>query len=453
VRRCDTTRAVWTGDNRTLARHSTLPRMLLTRNRTDTADAAVPVLEAALHRRGEGGARPPAFVLGGINLVRPLAIASIPVVLGTDDEDEPALRSRYVMETCRLPSPVAAPRDAVDALLRAGTLLRYRVGARLPLIVGRDDWLGLLHRHRAAIERHFTFLACDSDLGEVLLDKARFHELALARGLPVPRRFDWDDASGELRRHAGPVIAKPRLKLHWSESPALRALNGRYGKGVVYPGPEALLGDGRLAPFRELFIVQEYVPGRDDALVSYHGLADEGGRVLASFVGRKLRTSPPRTGDSSLIELVRHPAAEEAGRRIVEALGLKGPFKLDLKEDERDGAIRLIEVNARFSLWNHLGAANGVDLLSMAYRYLVEGARPRPGGYGTRVRWLDLALDYRAFRQLQAEGALSTAAWLRSIVFTRKIHSVFRWDDPWPACHRWLAWGRRRLRQWLFTAS
>jgi len=425
--------------------------MLLTRNRTAAADAAVPILEPALRRQGHGAAHPPAFVLGGINLVRPLALASIPVVLGTDDEEEPALRSRCVAEICRLPSPVEAPRDAVDALLRAGTLLRYRVGARLPLIVGRDDWLGLLHRHRAAIERHFVFLTCDPELGEALLDKARFHELALERGLPVPRRYGWEDAA--LARHEGPLIAKPRLKLHWSESTALRDLNNRYGKGMIYPGPAQLLGDGRLAPFRGLFVVQEYVPGADHALVSYHGLADEHGRVLASFVGRKLRTSPPRTGDSSLIELARDPAAEQAGRRIVEALGLKGPFKLDLKRDARDGSIRLIEVNARFSLWNYLGAANGIDLVSMAYRYLVDGARPRPAAYGTATRWLDLALDYRAFRELKAEGALSTAEWLRSIVFTRKVHAVFRWDDPWPACHRWLGWARRRMTRWLFTAS
>jgi D-aspartate ligase len=426
--------------------------MLLTRNRTVAAQAAVPIPEPALRRGARTGARPPAFVLGGISLVRPLALASIPVIVGTDDDDEPALRSRRVLETCRLPSPVRAPRDAVDALLRAGALLRYRAGARLPLVVGRDDWLGLLYRHRAAMERHFVFLACDPALGEALLDKARFHELALALGLPVPRRYAWD-AAADLRRHAGPLIAKPRLKLHWNESPRLRALNGCYGKGVVYPGPEALLADERLAPFRELFIVQEYVPGGDDALVSYHGLADEHGRVLASFVGRKLRTFPPRTGDSSLIELTRDPTAEAAGQSIVEALGLKGPFKLDLKQDARDGRLRLIEVNARFSLWNHLGAANGIDLIAMAYDYLVDGARPWPTGYRTRTRWLDLALDYKAFRQLKAEGALSTASWLRSIVFTRKVHSVFRWDDPWPACHRWLAFGRRRLKRWLSTAS
>ena len=426
--------------------------MLLTRNPTGATHAAVPIPDPALRRRRTGSARPPAFVLGGINLVRPLALAGIPVVLGTDDEEEPALRSRHVGETCRLPSPVTAPREAVDALLRAGALLRYRVGARLPLVVGRDDWLGLLHRNHAAIERHFVFLSNDPELGEALLDKSRFHAVALERGLPVPRRFDWTDEDA-LRRHAGPVIAKPRLKLHWSESPALRALNGRYGKGVLYPGPDALLADERFSPFRELFLVQEYIPGSDEALVSYHGLADEHGCVLGSFVGRKLRTSPPRTGDSSLIELVRDDAAEETGRRIVEALGLKGPFKLDLKRDERDGRIWLIEVNARFSLWNYLGAVNGVNLLALAYEYLVEGARPRPAGYGTRTRWLDLALDYKAYRQLRVEGALSTREWLRSIVFTRKVHSVFRWDDPWPACHRWLAWGRRKVGRWLSTAS
>jgi D-aspartate ligase len=173
--------------------------------------------------------------------------------------------------------------------------------------------------------------------------------------------------------------------------------------------------------------------------------------VLASFVGRKLRTFPARTGDSSLIELVHHRAAEKAGRRIVAALGLRGPFKLDLKVDARDGKLWLIEVNARFSLWNHLGAANGVDLLSIAYAYLVDGTRPAAARHGTHTRWLDLALDYKAFRELHAKGALSTAAWLRSIAFTPKVYSVFRWNDPWPACYRWIAYARRRLRRWLFT--
>jgi D-aspartate ligase len=433
----------------------TPPEMLLTRNRTDEADALVPVAgPAARGRRRYSSARPPAFVLGGINLVRPLALADIPVIVGTDDDEEPALRSRWVRETFRLPSPVDAPQAAIEALVQAGAILRYRIGARIPLIVGRDDWLGLLYRHRAAITPHFLFLASDPGLGEALLDKARFQSLALARGLPVPRSFDWDAAPGSaLLRHAGSLIAKPRLKLHWSESPELRALNRRYGKGMVYPGPLTLLADERLRPFRDLFLVQEYVPGRDDALVSYHGLADEHGRVLACFVGRKLRTFPARTGDSALIELVRNDAAEDAGRRIVAALGLKGPFKLDLKQDARDGRMRLIEVNARFSLWNYLGAANGVDLLSMAYAYLVDGARPAPARHGTRVKWLDLALDYKAFRELKAKRAISTAAWLRSIVFTRKVHSVYRWTDPWPACHRWLAYARRRLGRWLFTAS
>src|SRR3954470_24241090 len=165
------------------------PEMLFTRYRTAAADAAVPAPAPELRRRGYRRERPPAFVLGGINLVRPLALASIPVVVGTDDDDEPALRSRWVRETCRLPSPVKAPGDAVVALLRAGATLRRRAGARLPLIVGRDDWLGLLYRHRDAIARDFTFLASEPELGEALLDKARLQALALQRALPVPRRL------------------------------------------------------------------------------------------------------------------------------------------------------------------------------------------------------------------------------------------------------------------------
>jgi D-aspartate ligase len=398
--------------------------------------------------------RPPAFVLGGIPLMRALALARIPVVLGTH-RDDPALWSRLPSGRCLLPSPAAAPDDAIEMLLRAGGALAARVGQAVPLVYGSDDWLPLIYRHRTLLEPHFLFLAPDTALGEALLDKERFQALALERRLPVPRGFAWDEsAESALCRHRGPLIVKPKSKRDWKESPVFHELLRERGKGLVYSGPEALLGDERLRPLRDAVTIQEYVPGCDGRLYSFHGFADPRGRLLAWFVGRKIRTYPSVTGESTFIEMAHLDRAAALGRALVRALGLTGVFKMDFKQDERDGRLWLLEVNARFNLWHHLGAVNGVNLPEIAYRWLVEGAEPRPRPrYGTRYRWLHLALDYKTYRERRAARVTSFARWLASIALARKVHAVFHWSDPGPMLKYCLSLAHRRIARWLFTAS
>jgi D-aspartate ligase len=428
--------------------------MLLLRE-TYTASPRGAALRRLLARRARFDRdRPPALVLGGIPLMRALAMARIPVVLGTY-RDDVALWSRLPSGRILLPSPGEVPDDAMEMLLRAGAALAARVGRRVPLVYGSDDWLPLVYRHRALLEPHFLFLACDTALGEALLDKERFQALARERRLPVPRAFVWDESrDGELRSHADALIVKPKSKEHWKDSPVFHELLRERGKGLVYSGAEALLGDERLRGLRDAVTIQEYVPGGDARLYSFHGFADREGRILAGFVGRKIRTYPATTGESCFIELAHFDRAAALGRAVARALGLKGVFKMDFKEDERNGRLWLLEINARFNLWHHVGAANGVNLPAIAYRWLVDGVEPRPGSrYTTRTRWLHLALDYKAYRDRRAARATSFAGWLVSLARSRKVHAVFHWSDPGPVLKYALSLLRRRLSRWLFTAS
>ena len=65
-------------------------------------------------------------------------------------------------------------------------------------------------------------------------------------------------------------------------------------------------------------------------------------------------------------------------------------MKIDFKRDPRTGSFYVLELNPRFNLWNHLGAACGVNLMRIAHDYL-EGSRgPLECTYRTGVRWLSL---------------------------------------------------------------
>src|SRR5665213_3694640 len=147
--------------------------------------------------------RPPVLLLGGINLVRALGLAGIPVVVASPDRDDPVFASRYCKGHCILPGYEHAE-AAVDAIVAVGDRLREACGRRVPLMYGSDDALELIHAHRDRLQRHFLLLLNERGIGEALIAKDRFKELAHARGLPVPRDLAWA-GNGE-----GSVASAPR---------------------------------------------------------------------------------------------------------------------------------------------------------------------------------------------------------------------------------------------------
>jgi predicted ATP-grasp superfamily ATP-dependent carboligase len=362
------------------------------------------------------------------------------------DPDEPGFASRYCSEAHVIP-PLDPGDAAADAIVAIGRRLAGDHGRRIPLMYGSDDALHLIYAHRERLRRYFLFLVNDADVAEALLEKHRFEALARERRLPVPATLAWEgNGPGSLAAHAGPVLVKPRVKTDWYQSTLRRRVFRGDAKARIYETGAEVLADAGAALFREQLVFQEYVSGDDACLWSFHGMADENGALLDGFVGRKLRTYPPLTGESAFIELDDDDELAALGAEIAARLPLKGVFKMDFKKDARSGRWYLLEINARFNLWHYLGACNGVNLMRAAYDYLVDGTRPlAPQAYETTYRWLALDLDWKAFRAMHAAGELGWAAWLASIVFSRNVHNVFSWSDPGP----WLRlWNRRLARRW-----
>ena len=408
--------------------------------------------------------RPPAFVLGGLDLLPALGFAGIPAILATADPHEPACASRYCAGRCRLPE--LANRDAaVDKLLAAGEELVGALGYRVPLLYGDDDALRLIHEHRAVLSRHFLLLLNEPGLTRSLLDHYRFGALARARGIPVPRMLSWAAAgSSALARAEGPVIVKARDGITPGELPVfLRFLEGA-GKARIFENGRQAMAHPLARELKDRLAFQEYVCGSDSDLWSFHGFADQRGQLLAWFTGRKLRTWPARTGMSSFLELARHDELPAIGRDVAARMGLKGIFKINFKQGARDGRFRVLGIDARYNLWHHVAAKNGVNLPRVAYEYLVHGERPARVEFRTTCRWVHFRLDYRAFRELQARKELTAARWAWSLLASRKVYHLFSWTDPMPfwvrLAGRMKSWARRaprhvalRLRRWRSTAS
>jgi D-aspartate ligase len=392
----------------------------------------------------------PVVLLGGLNIVRALGMAGIPVIIASSGRRTTSMASRHCAGVIELP-PITEREAVVETLVRAARRLRGRV----PLFYDNDDRLALVQDHRAALAPHFALLLNEPALADALLEKSRFQDFAERHGLPVPRRLDWDALGVET----GPVLAKPKTRTGWDHSSVRRQLFGGAGKARLFAsGREARAEvEALAAPLAGLLSFQEYVPGGDDAIWSFHGFAAPGGEVLEWFVGRKIRTWPALTGDSSCLRLARDEPLVALGRDIARRLGLAGIFKMDFKRSEASGRYYLLEINTRFNLWHYLGACGGVNLPKVAYEYLVNKKQPVHREAKPDVRWLSLHYDWRAFKELRARREITLTAWLLSLAHQPMVYDLFSWSDPLPFVRHWVNKIRgafaRRMHRWLATAS
>lgn len=373
--------------------------------------------------------RPPAVLLGDLNMLRCFVGSDVPVVLASTDPEEVTLRSRHA-HTKRLIAPFTKTEAAIADLVR----LARPHGERPALFYGNDEQLLFISRHRERLQPYYRFRMPDAELIEKLVDKRLFATLADEVGIPVPKTAcsrDVSSADEVLARLPLPVVIKPNVHIGWFKHKALQL-----------GGPRKALRADTADEFRKLydevsqhtqdFVVQQYIPGGEDLIYSYHTYADEHGNALGEFVGKKIRTFPREAGLSTYLSLVKDPRVIELGRDVIKRLSFVGPVKIDMKLDPRTNQLYVLELNPRFNLWHYLGSVSGVNLPQLAYADLVGAPVSVPTDYRTNVRWLSFGNDLRSFlRSYRPSGELDVKGYLRSFD-APLVYDVFSWDDPLP---------------------
>jgi D-aspartate ligase len=132
----------------------------------------------------------------------------------------------------------------------------------------------------------------------------------------------------------------------------------------------------------------------------------------------------------SLVKLLRH-------------LPYRGIFSAEFKRDERDGAFRLLDLNARPWWYVDFAARCGVDTVYYAYRDALGLPVHDVTGYRVGSACVYPYHDYGACRALASGGKLRLLAHM--ISWLGASQPVFRWSDPRPAVGAVLALLRRRF--------
>lgn len=153
-------------------------------------------------------------------------------------------------------------------------------------------------------------------------------------------------------------------------------------RGVIYVNGVTQLDDA-LQACRERYsraVIQEYIPGRPDAMKTAVLLFSDAGELTAAFTTQKRRQWPPTGGLTVVSESTDDSALVKQVLPFFDKWQWKGPAEVELKHDSRDGLDKVIEINPRFPAYLRFAGRCGLDLPTFAAR-LASGATVTPRKY------------------------------------------------------------------------
>ncbi len=368
---------------------------------------------------------PPAILLGGshgaLSVARSLGRRGI-AVHAVNHPDSAVLGSRYVR-----PEPIDAGVPFAQGAMQRLRRLALGCPPGSVLLAASDDGIEVLLDNREELGERFRLDLCDPEAQRRMLDKRLTYEAAREAGVAAPRfwvassREDLDRVRSEL---VFPLLVKPRLS-------HLFQLRFR-GKFLEVGGPDALAEALAVVERAAVSaILVEKIPGPDCELCSYYTYLDQQGDPLFHFTKRIIRRHPPNMGLACLhvtdhVEGIREPAL-----RLFRQVGLRGLANVEFKRDARDGELKLIECNARFTAANRLVERAGVDLAWLVYARLVGLPLPPLDDFRDGLRLWSPGRDLLAFLALRRRGDLGLGGWLRSIARPATF-PIFSLGDPGP---------------------
>lgn len=286
--------------------------------------------------------------------------------------------SRFV--DYRIEAAMGEGEDAIVGLLRSlGSELASAGTAAI--LLGSADWhVRIISRHKEELEQWFVVPYNDFALLDDITQKGRFYQICEELGIPYPKTWSIDcsrDAPAlDLAALSYPLVAKPSHSASYD-------LMAFPGKEKVYDvdSPERLLHVFRIlheAGYRHELIVQDFIPGDDDAIRSLTSYSGADGCLVAVSGGRVVLQdhSPERIGNPVCILLERSDQLIEDARRFCEHVGYRGFANFDAKFDARDNTYKLFEVNVRPGANTWYMALGGINFARLLVEDYVLGRTP-----------------------------------------------------------------------------
>ena len=191
--------------------------------------------------------------------------------------------------------------------------------------------------------------------------------------IPYPKTwyFDCSDAGPDelpLDELPFPLIAKPSNSAQFQDAePTVRGWRKIYEIEDAAEMAE-VWKSLRESSYNNLMVLQDFIPGSDDAIRTLTTFSNAEGEVrcVSGGVVCLQDHDPTAIGNPLCILGERENAIVECAKRFVKRVGYCGMANFDIKLDERDGSFRFFEVNTRCgrnTYYMSLGGQNFVELM------------------------------------------------------------------------------------------
>ena len=375
---------------------------------------------------------------GGVGIIRTLGRAGIPVYGVHQDLREPAARSRLLRRVFTWDFSSASAADSLSFLRDVARQI-----PRQPLLIPTSDITALFVAENAEIlARDYLFSTPRSEVVRCFISKRQTFDLCHNLGIPTAETvspLSREEVINFARTTGFPIVMK-------GEDGEFLGKNGRRLRVVIVADQNELLElfDLNAATGRPGIILQEYIPGGDDAIWMFNGYFNDQSECLFGATGRKLRQFPPHRGSTSLGICARNDAVEIQTKQLMQAVGYRGPLDIGYRFDARDGQYKLLDANPRIgSTFRLFAAENGLDVARALYLDLTGQSVP-PTHVSEGRKWIvetnDLVSSWSQFRERQ----LTFGEWMRSLRGVQE-GAWLATDDLAPLATVPLLWFRKRF--------
>ena len=242
-------------------------------------------------------------------------------------------------------------------------------GSKLILFGCTDDYVALIAKSKAMLSDKFVIPYIDWELMEEITLKEKFYQYCEKHNLLYPKTKIYEKGQTTLDiDFEYPIIIKPSSSaLYWhypfdgmkkvyraaNEAEAWEIINNIYASG--YP---------------ENLILQDTIPGNDSYMYVLTAYCDRQANVRMVCLGHVLleEHTPKGLGNHAAIITEYNPELMERFKEFLEEINYVGYANFDIKYDERDGSMRVFEINTRLGRSNYYVTASGNNVT----RYIVD---------------------------------------------------------------------------------
>lgn len=283
------------------------------------------------------------------------------------------------------------------------------------LLPSSDRYVSAIASCEQELEDYFILSPGAALQGE-LADKFSQYELAASHSMPMPvTEFvkDVQQLESFADRANFPCLIKPSHFREWEQFPEKHPL--LHQKIGIANNPQQLLSLYNLAAeVNSSVVLQEIIIGPDTNKRVYLSCYDREGERIANAMFQELRCDPigfgPATVSQPIVDLVTDRICDE----FLRSIGYRGICEIEMKWDDRDGEVKLIEANPRLSGGGDAAPHAGVDLCWLAYLTAIGEPVEVVTPTRTNFRHIMLRPDGRAIPAYWREGLLSFRELLRS---------------------------------------